>query len=49
MQTLNLVNADKSDIKWSISCFPDGEMQITLGEFFRKDFHKRTLSYNKKY
>lgn len=37
MQTLNLTNADKSDIKWSISRFPDGEVQITLGEFSRKD------------
>lgn len=37
MQTLNLANADRSDIKWSISRFPDGEVQITLGEFSRKD------------
>lgn len=37
MQILNLANADKSDIKWSISHFPDGEVQITLGEFSRKD------------
>lgn len=37
MQTLNLANADKSDIKWSISRFPDGEVQITLEEFSRKD------------
>lgn len=37
MQTLNLANADKSDIKWSISRFPDGEVQINLGEFSHKD------------
>lgn len=37
MQTLNLANADRGDIKWSISRFPDGEVQITLGEFSRKD------------
>ena len=37
MQTLNLANVDKSDIKYSISHFPDGEVQITLGEFSRKD------------
>ena len=37
MQILNLTNVEKSDIKWSISRFPDGEVQITLGEFTRKD------------
>lgn len=37
MQILNLANVDKSDIKWSISRFPDGEIQITLEEFSRKD------------
>lgn len=37
MQILNLVNLEKSDIKYSISRFPDGEVQITLGEFSRKD------------
>lgn len=37
MQTLNLTNVKKSDIKYTISHFPDGEVQITLGEFSRKD------------
>lgn len=37
MQILNLANLDKSDIKYSISRFPDGEVQITLNEFSRKD------------
>lgn len=37
MQILNLTNVEKSDIKFSISKFPDGEVQITLGEFSRKD------------
>lgn len=37
MQILNLANLEKSDIKYSISRFPDGEIQITLGEFSRKD------------
>lgn len=37
MQILNLANVDKSDIKWSISHFPDGEVQITFEEFSRKD------------
>lgn len=37
MQTLNLTNLEKSDIKYSISRFPDGEVQITLGEFSHKD------------
>lgn len=37
MQTLNLTNAEKSDIKYTISRFPDGEVQITLGELNRKD------------
>lgn len=37
MQVLNLANIDKSDIKYTISRFPDGEVQITLGELNRKD------------
>lgn len=37
MQILNLVNLESSDIKYSISRFPDGEAQISLGEFSRKD------------
>lgn len=37
MQILNLTNVEKSDIKYTISRFPDGEVQITLGEFSRKD------------
>lgn len=37
MQVLNLTNIEKSDIKYTISHFPDGEVQITLGEFSRKD------------
>lgn len=37
MQTLNLTNIEKSDIKYTISRFPDGEVQITLGEFSHKD------------
>lgn len=37
MQILNLANLEKSDIKYTISRFPDGEVQITLGEFSRKD------------
>lgn len=37
MQTLNLTNLEKSDIKYSISHFPDGEVQITLEEFSHKD------------
>lgn len=37
MQVLNLANIDKSNIKYTISRFPDGEVQITLGEFTRKD------------
>lgn len=37
MQVLNLTNVEKSDIKYTISHFPDGEVQITLEEFSRKD------------
>lgn len=37
MQILNLTNVEKSDIKYTISHFPDGEVQITLGAFSRKD------------
>lgn len=37
MQVLNLINEEKSDIKYTLTRFPDGEIQITLGEFSRKD------------
>ena len=37
MQILNLSNVEKSNIKYTISHFPDGEVQITLGEFSHKD------------
>lgn len=37
MQILNLINKEKSNINYSISRFPDGEVQITLGEFSHKD------------
>lgn len=38
MQILNLTNVERSDIKYTISHFPDGEVQITLGEFSHKDW-----------
>lgn len=37
MQILNLTNPDRSDVRWEKICFPDGEVQIRLGEFSRKD------------
>lgn len=37
MQILNLINKEKSNIDYSISRFPDGEIQITLGEINHKD------------
>lgn len=37
MQTLNLVRPEESQVKYNISRFPDGEVQITLGDFSRKD------------
>lgn len=37
MQILNLINKRLSDIDYSISRFPDGEIQITLEEFSHKD------------
>lgn len=37
MQILNLVNLENSEIKYTISRFPDGEVQISLGEFSHKD------------
>ena len=37
MQQLNLVHLEDSDIKYSISKFPDGEVQISLGEFSHKE------------
>lgn len=37
MKILNLVHLENSDIKYSISRFPDGEVQISLGDFSHKD------------
>lgn len=37
MQVLNLAHPDNGTIKYSITRFPDGEVQITLGDFSRKD------------
>ena len=37
MQKLNLVHLEDSDIKYSISRFPDGEIQISLEEFSHKE------------
>lgn len=37
MQKLNLVNIEKSDIKYEVFHFPDGEVHIKLGEMNRKD------------
>lgn len=37
MLKLNLINPSKSNIQFSISRFPDGEVQISLGEFDRKN------------
>lgn len=37
MQILNLVNLEKSDIDYTLSRFPDGEVQISLGKFSHKD------------
>lgn len=37
MKVLNLVRKEESDIKYDIFKFPDGEVQITLGEFFHKE------------
>lgn len=33
MKTLNLTNADNSDIKYQISRFPDGQQQVVISEF----------------
>lgn len=40
MQILNLTNIKDSDIKYTISRFPDGEVQITLDNINRKDVTK---------
>ena len=37
MQKLNLVHLEDSDIKYSISRFPDGEVQISLEKFSHKE------------
>lgn len=40
MQKLNLIHKEKSDISYDIFTFPDGEIQIKLGEINRKDVVK---------
>ena len=37
MKVLNLVHKENSDIDYSIFKFPDGEVQISLGEFSHKE------------
>lgn len=37
MKVLNLVHKEESDIKYDIFKFPDGEVQIALGEFSHKE------------
>lgn len=37
MQRINLINAEKSDVKYNIFHFPDGEVQISLEEFSHKE------------
>lgn len=37
MQILNLIAVQKSDIKYTVSRFPDGEVQLVLDSFSRKD------------
>ena len=37
MQTLNLINESKSDIKYHLLHFPDGEVQIVLGDINVKE------------
>lgn len=37
MQVLNLINKNAGSIDYSISHFPDGEVQVLLGPFSRKD------------
>ena len=42
MKILNLTSLEKSDIKFKISKFPDGQQQITIEEFdtIKREFHK---------
>ena len=37
MKTINLVNKDKSDIKYDISRFPDGQQDIVLNDLIKQD------------
>ena len=37
MKKINLINLDKSDIKYELITFPDGEPHIKLDEIDRKD------------
>ena len=37
MQTINLTNLEKSDIKYNIITFPDGEKHLKLDTINRKD------------
>lgn len=40
MQKINLINVNKSDVKYELTTFPDGEPHIKLDEIDRKDDYK---------
>ncbi len=42
MKTLNLTDLDKSDIKYKISKFPDGQQQVTIDPYDKIDFSNYT-------
>ena len=47
MKLLNLINLDKSEIKYNLTRFPDGEPQISFpDEFDRKDSVKVICIYS---
>lgn len=40
MLNINLINSEKSDVKSTITTFPDGEPHVVLGEINRKESYK---------
>jgi ribose-phosphate pyrophosphokinase len=44
MKVLDLTNTEKSDIKYKISNFPDGQQAITLATIFPKDLENKSVT-----
>jgi hypothetical protein len=44
MKVLDLTNEERSDIKYKVSKFPDGQQSITLATIFPKDLENKSVT-----